>query len=166
MANLILFTDASCDTSSKTGYGAYLALTENELSKDLLKTDVKVKRFEHTSSTKLELETLLWALADINPLDKKVIIYTDSQNIVGLTKRRERFEKNDYRSKKNRRLGNYKLYQAFFEIVDGLECEFVKVQGHLKSHEKDDFDRLFTRVDKASRQALRDFLTHKKIEEE
>ncbi len=68
---------------------------------------------------------------------------------------RERFERNDYRSEKNRRLNNYKLYQEFYRMTDRLDCEFVKVRGHKVSNQKDDIDRLFTLVDRASRNALR-----------
>jgi ribonuclease HI len=115
-----------------------------------------VRRFEHTSSTKLELQTLLWALSDIQALGSRVIVYTDSQNIMGLQGRRDRFEQNDYRSKKNKRLNNYKLYQEFYRLTDQLDCEFVKVRGHKVSNQKDDIDRLFTLVDRASRNALRE----------
>jgi ribonuclease HI len=120
-----------------------------------MRTRVKVRRFEHTSSTKLELQTLLWALNDIQALGSKVIVYADSQNIMGLQGRRDRLEQNDFRSKKNRRLNNYKLYQEFYRMIDQLDCEFVKVRGHQVSNQKDDIDRLFTLVDRASRNALR-----------
>jgi len=74
---------------------------------------------------------------------------------MGLQGRRERFEQNDYRSKKKRRLNNYELYQEFYRMTDLLKCEFVKVRGHQISNQKDDIDRLFTLVDRASRNALR-----------
>jgi len=77
---LMLFTDGSVNTHSHIGCGAYLAVPEGELSLDSLKTSVKVKAFEHTSSTKLELQTLLWALSDIQALGRRLIVYTDSQN--------------------------------------------------------------------------------------
>ena len=151
----MLFTDGSVNTHSNIGYGAYLAVPEGGLSLDLLRTSVKVRGFEHTSSTKLELQTLLWALSDIQALGRRVIVYTDSQNIMGLQGRRDRFEQNDYRSKKNKRLNNYELYQEFYRMTDQLDCEFVKVGGHKVSNQKDDIDRLFTLVDRASRNALR-----------
>ena len=69
--------------------------------------------------------------------------------------RRDRFEQNDYYSKKNKRLKNYELYQEFYIMTDQLDCEFVKVRGHHVSSQKDDIDRLFTLVDRASRNALR-----------
>ncbi len=155
MADLILFSDGSVNPCSHIGYGAYLAVPDQGHSLVALETRVKVKRFEQTSSTKLELQTLLWALGDIPASGRRVIAYTDSQNIIGLPGRRERFEQNDYRSKKNKRLSNYALYQQFYRMTDQLDCEFVKVRGHKVSGQKDEIDRLFTLVDRASRNALR-----------
>jgi len=155
MEELMLFTDGCVNNHSNVGYGAYLTVHEGGLSFDSLKTRVKVRAFENTSSTKLELQTLLWALNDIQALGSRVIVYTDSQNIMSLQGRRDRFEQKDYRSKNNRRLNNYELYQEFYRMTDQLNCEFVKVLGHQVSKQKDDIDRLFTLVDRASRNALR-----------
>jgi ribonuclease HI len=155
MDELIIFTDGSVNTRSKIGYGACLSISERGLPLDSLRSRVKVKRFENTSSTKLELQALLWALGDVQALGQKVIIYTDSQNIMGLRERRDRLEKNDYFSKKNRHLNNYELYQAFFRMTDRLDCEFIRVPGHKVSHQKNDIDTIFALVDRASRNALR-----------
>lgn len=155
MNELMLFTDGSVNTHSNIGYGAYLAVSDRGRSLDSLRLNVKVRRFEHTSSTKLELQTLLWALRDIQTLEKKIRIYTDSQNIIGLPKRRSRLEQNDYRSRMNKHLNNYELYQEFYRMVDRLDCEFFKVHGHQVSNQKDDMDGFFTLVDRASRNALR-----------
>jgi ribonuclease HI len=155
MDELMLLTDGSVNTQSNIGYGAYLAVSERGLSLDSLRTRVKVRQFEHTSSTKLELQTLLWALGDIQALGSKVVVYTDSQNIMGLQGRRDRFEQKDYRSKKNKRLNNYELYQEFFRMIDQLDCKLVKVRGHQVSNQKGYIDRVFTLVDRASRNALR-----------
>jgi ribonuclease HI len=155
MDELMIFTDGSVNTHSNIGYGAYLTVPEGGLSLGSLKTSVKVRAFENTSSTKLELQTLLWALNDIQALGSNVIVYTDSKNIMSLQRRRDRFEQNDYRSNKNKRLNNYELYQEFYRITDQLDCEFVKVRGHQVSNKKDDIDRLFTLVDRASRNAMR-----------
>ena len=151
----MLFIDGSVNSQSKIGYGAYLAVSEYELSLDSLRACVKVRRFEHTSSTKLELQTLLWVLRDTQAFWGKLIVYTDSQNIMGLKGRRERIEQNNYRSKNNRRLNNYELYQEFYKTIDQLNCKFVKVRGHQVSNQRDNIDKLFSLVDRASRNALR-----------
>jgi ribonuclease HI len=155
MVELMLFIDGSVNTRSNVGYGAYLAVHERGLPLDSVRARVKVRRFEHTSSTKLELQTLLWAIGDIQASVSRILVYTDSQNIIGLQGRRDWFEQNDYRSKKNKRLNNYELYQEFYRMTDQLDIEFVKVPGHQRSNEKVDIDRLFSLVDRASRNALR-----------
>ena len=155
MNELMLFTDVSVDTKINVGYGAYLSVSGYGFSLDSLKSQIKVKRFEKTNSTKLELQTLLWALNDIRPYKNELIVYTDSQNIIGLPKRRERLEKNKYLSKKNRLIKNHQLYQKFYKVTDHLNCQFVKVSGHKRLNQKDYIDQLFTLVDRASRNALR-----------
>jgi ribonuclease HI len=154
METVMLFTDGSVNTQTKVGFGAYFSIIEKEFEIDSL--IVNVKRFDNTSSTKLELQTLLWALNEIKVLNRKIDVYTDSQNIVRLIDRQDKLEKNNYRSKKNKLLNNYKLYQEFYKLTDKLNCEFHKVRGHLKSNQKDNIDKLFTLVDKASRKALRE----------
>jgi ribonuclease HI len=156
MAELILLIDGSVSAQSKIGYGAYLALSESELSLPELKTRVKIKRFEQTSSTKLELQILLWALGDIQASGSKLIVYTDSQNIIGLPGRRSRLEQNNYLSNKKILLKNYELYQVFYRLIDQLGFQLVKVRGHQPSNQKSAIDQLFTLVDKASRKALRE----------
>lgn len=156
MEDILLFTDGSINTQSKVGFGAYLAVSDNKLSLEVLNSLVKLKRFEQTSSTKLELQTLLWALNEINLSGKKVKIFTDSQNLIGLLRRRERLEKNNFISKNNKRLNNDELYQEFYKITDELDIQIFKVSGHKASGQKDDIDKLFTLVDRASRKALRE----------
>jgi len=151
-----LFTDGSVNTKSDIGYGAYLLVTEDEMFSDGLSSKVKLKRFENTSSTKLEMQTLLWALSEVGEFEGEIVVYTDSQNIIGLPGRRERLEKNQYFSKQNRRITNWELYQSFYSLTDELNIEIRKVSGHKKTSTKDNIDRLFTIVDRASRNAVRE----------
>lgn len=156
MRERILLTDGSVDPQSKFGYGAYLSIPEPELSLDELKPRIKIRRFEQTSSTKLELQTLIWALKDQPQSADKLMIYTDSQNIIGLMDRRQRLEQSNYRTKNNKRLKHAELYQDFFRLTDHLSCEFVKLRGHQATQYKADIDQLFTLVDRAARKALRE----------
>lgn len=155
MPELMLFTDSSLDPQTRIGYGAYLALTEPGLALPELSAQVKLRRFVETSSTPLELQTLLWALSELPESAAKLSVYTDSQNIIGLPARRARLEQNDYRSAKHKRLGDYLLYQEFYRQSDRLAFELIKLQGHKLAAQKDDVDRLFTLVDRAARAALR-----------
>ncbi|WP_372807926.1 ribonuclease HI [Pontiella sp.] len=153
MKPLLLFTDGSAHPASRIGFGAYLAIPDLTADFQAMKPRVQVKRFEETSSTRLEIETLLWALRATQP--RCVTVYTDSQNIIGLPDRREKIEKQGYCSKTGAPLNHADLYREFFRLIDSLECAFVKVKGHRRSKERSPIDELFGLVDRASRQALR-----------
>jgi ribonuclease HI len=155
MNTLLLFTDGSVDVKSGIGYGAFLVVTENNILRDDLKNAVRIRRFENTSSVRLELETLLWALSEISGTEFRIEIYTDSQNIIRLPGRRKKLEENNYYSKKSRIIGNHDLYREFFRVTDLLNYELKKAKGHQPTRQKDQIHRLFALVDKASRNALR-----------
>ncbi len=153
---IYVFTDGSVDPVSKVGYGASLVTTSLDDSIEMLQELLKVKRFENTSSTKLEIQTLLWVLEEIIPFSGELFIYTDSQNIVKLLDRQGRLEKNNFHTKQNRLINNSELYQDFFRLINEMDIRIVKIRGHNKTRLKDYIDKIFTLVDRASRKALRE----------
>ena len=155
MNRLLLFTDGSVNVQQKIGCGACLCIDENELDKLELKMLVKTKMFENTSSTKLELQTLLWAFSTLESSSRKVMVYTDSQNITGLPERRVRLERNNYKSGKGLALKNEKLYREFFTYLDEFDIQVIKVKGHKPGREKSNIEKVFSIVDKAARRGLR-----------
>ena len=156
MKNLIkLFIDGSVNPQSKIGFAAYLLVNNKKINSEELVKNIKLKKFENTSSTKLELDALLWALNEIKYIHNEVQVFTDCQNILGLKKRRKKFEQNNYKTSKNILISNHMLYKKFYIITDSMNCEFIKVKGHKLKSSKDEFDKIFSLVDKASRNALR-----------
>jgi len=152
---IYLFTDGSVNPQSGIGFGASLIVEDLALSPDEAKELVQLIQFEDTSSTKLELQILLDTLVKFEKSRTRVIVYTDSQNIVGLPDRRLRFEKNKYISKNGRLIDNHELYKEFYRITDLLNCKIVKVKGHKSSSLKNKIDLFFTLVDRAARNGLR-----------
>jgi ribonuclease HI len=147
---ILLFTDGSVNTKLRVGFGAYLVLTEGQEPQS---GDIKLKKFADTSSTKLELQTLLWALSEINATE--IIAYTDSQNIIGLNSRRKRIEENHYCAKNGKLLNNHELYRQFYQLTDRVKISISQVKGHAPSNRKSPVDLIFSLVDRASRNALR-----------
>ncbi|WP_418186514.1 ribonuclease HI [Aliarcobacter lanthieri] len=157
MKKIKIFIDSSVNPQQKIGFGAFLEVSDDNLLVDDLKKIIKIKRFDDTSSTKLELQTLLWALDEIGIInDNTIEIYTDCQNIIGLQSRREKFELNDYKTSTGKTINNHELYKLFFQKIDKLNIDFIKVKGHKKNSLKDEIDTIFNLVDKASRNALRE----------
>lgn len=155
MKKIKLFTDSSVNPQEKIGFGSFLIIEDENLTLENLKKNIKIKRFENTSSTKLELQTFLWSLEEIKNKDVIIEVYTDCQNIIGLQDRKEKLEKNNFYSSSGKLMNNHELYKEFFEKTDKLDLVFIKVKGHKKSSLKDEIDTIFNLVDKASRSALR-----------
>ncbi|MFW6011903.1 MAG: RNase H family protein [Desulfosalsimonas sp.] len=149
----MLFTDASVRPQTAVGYGAFVAVDSTVPSLSDIAGRIRVKRFERTSSVRLELETLLWALGEIRAL--KVDAYTDSQNILSLPKRRCVLEQNSYCTKSGKPHDLAGLYRDFFAWADSISLRIIKVSGHRPSNMKNKEDKIFSMVDKASRAALR-----------
>ena len=150
-----LFTDGSLDPRSRIGFGAYIAAPTSELPTVPPVSAVVVKRFEHTSSSQLELQALLWALDNVAAPDRHLSIHTDSQTIVGLPARRSKLEESQFTSRQGRPLSNRALYRKFFDALDHGNVTLHKVRGHRPQKEKNQLERWFGLVDRAARSALR-----------
>ena len=174
MPHLHLFTDGSLHPQSNFGVGAYLLVSDINAPIGSPHERVKLKQFDNTSPTKLELQALLWGVDAVNAKelgeDLILTIYTDSQNIITLPARQARLESNNYISRNHKPLANAELYKAFYRLTGDetrslTSCNsntctsnkyiFVKVKGHKISSEKDKIDQLFSMVDQAARRGLR-----------
>ncbi len=168
MNRYALFTDVSLNPTLKLGFGAYLVIPSSFLEippgriiRPKLIEQIRLRRFEVTSSAKLEVQTLLWALEDFQKESSDsrfgtLDVYCDSQCVTGLHRRRTRLEMNGFCSKgTNRLLTNGCLYRKFYEFHDTLGFEIIKVVGHGRSCSHDSIHRIFSFVDKEARKALK-----------
>lgn len=163
----LLFSDASVDPQLRTGFGAYLTITDTgagivSVTETTLKDKIKVKQFASTSSTQLEIETILWALQEltrqqsVSALVTNITVYTDSQGIVELPRRRTALELAGFTSiGGNKPLKHAGLYRAFYQLQDKLGFELTKLKGHGKRNDKSRLEEIFSYVDRATRKALR-----------
>ena len=162
-----LFTDVSVNPGLKLGVGAhvkipalFLEASAGVIERSQITRQLKVRRFEGASSTRLELQTVLWALEENQRGPHgSLTIYSDSQCVAGLLKRKARLQAGGFLSKKtNRQLGNASLYQAFYEFHEESGFDIVKVAGHSGSRIQDSAHRIFSFVDKEARKALKIWL--------
>ena len=164
MKDFALFTDASVNPILKIGVGACLVLPASFLDspfpgieKSEITGRITLRRFEDTSSTKLELETVLWALGEQRKrLKGRLNLYTDSQCISGLLKRKPRLLGRDFVSQTtNLPLKNAVLYQRFYAFHDKLVFNIIQVDGHSRTSVRDTAHRIFSIVDREARRALK-----------
>jgi ribonuclease HI len=167
MNSFALFTDVSLNPQRKLGIGAYLLVSTafleimpHDIERGEISARLRFKRFSKTSSTKLEVQTVLWALknfrGEFNSSDPGSLqVYTDSQCVAGLLARRAGLEANDFiAGRSGRPLTNASLYRAFYAAYDEIGFELIKVAGHSRAGSHDTVQRIFSYVDKEVRRAL------------
>jgi len=163
-----LFTDVSLNPARKLGFGAYLVIPSSFLEipperiiRPEFVAQIRLQRFEVASSATLEVQTLLWALEDFQKGSSgsrfgTLEVYSDSQCVTGLLRRRSRLETKGFCSKgTNRTLTNAHLYRKFYEFHDALGFKVIKVAGHTRSCSHDAIHRIFSFVDKEARKTLK-----------
>jgi ribonuclease HI len=170
MNELAIFTDGSLNPQMKVGVGGIMIFDNDILQKSVQEINsryfidlMNFVYFQNTSSTKLEIETLLKAIDDIIHNDKyenqKINIYTDSQGITGLMNRKERLLNNDFiASSSGKELKNKELYLKFYELNDKYSINIHKVKGHSQKGTQDTMTRIFSFLDKEVRRKLREFV--------
>ena len=166
-----LFTDASLHAKLSCGVGAFLVLPAAVLAMQAgarAATDffnrLRFQKFATTSSTALEVQTALWALEtyreEYNEAGEgRLQLYSDSQCIAGLLKRRAALEHNNFCSKRNKReLNNTNLYRRYFELYDAQDFDVIKVTGHTRPSSRDTAHSVFSFLDREVRRALRSWV--------
>ncbi len=122
---------------------------------------LKFRRFDNTSSTRLEIQTVVWAFGEIqktilNQSQIMLQVYTDSQCVAGLSERRSKLSSRCFRSQKTGQpLKNADLYRAFYEFHDRVGFSIIKVKGHMRASSRDSVHHIFACVDQEVRKVLK-----------
>lgn len=167
MNDIAIFTDVSLNPVLRLGVGAYLVVpaaflkvSPHSIEISQITDRLVIRRFEGTSSTTLEVQTVLWSLEEYcnglkGPKLGKLQVYSDSQCVAGLLRRRLALEAKGFLSKRTKRqLKNACLYRRFYEFYDELGFEIIKVAGHTRSCSHNTVNRIFSLVDKNVRKVL------------
>jgi ribonuclease HI len=151
-----IFADASFDPKMGTGIIGVLTVDSKEINSSSSELKVLTKKIDNTTSGRLEIQAVIWALKNAAENDLEITIFTDYKSVVELPTRRDRLEKSNYISKrKGEILNNADLYKEFFEYFDKVLPTLVWIRGHSPSKDHTRHHELFSLVDKAVRQELR-----------
>lgn len=168
MNNYSLFTDASLNPMRKVGVGGYIFVSESFVKNSSSRINISelneilvLRRFEDTSSTKLEVQTVLWALEEYcirsaGSESGRLHLYSDSQCVEGLLSRRVRLESSGFQCRRGSRLlKNASLYRQYYEFHDRLKFDVTKVAGHTPSHSRNTIERIFSVIDQKVRKEVK-----------
>jgi len=143
-----LYTDGSCHTQQKLG--TWVAIVFTDKGKKVLSGTVK-----DTTHNRMELTAVLNALEYIKTHHENITtinVYTDSQYVTGLPVRKKKITAADFSVGTGNIMQNADLVNGFFETLQGLTIELVKVKAHQKKTDEINYNR---EADMLSRKLLR-----------
>jgi ribonuclease HI len=167
---ICIFTDAATSPQTGVAVGAFLCIDERcianyaEFSMRMLSTELSDKvvyiEFVSNKSTWSEIKTAIHALDSVlknAQADCRIEIYTDCQSICDLLgKRKEKLEKNKFMTRDGKLLPHANLYKELFALTEKLKVQIFKLKGHHPtSHHLTEQERIFSLLDKLTRQRLR-----------
>jgi len=88
--------------------------------------------------------------------DSKIVIYTDSQYVVGIEGRMYKFKTQDYRTKNGEAIRNEDLVRKLVYFIENMNIYFVKVKAHQKETDTKNYNRF---VDKLCRKLVREYVS-------
>ncbi len=144
-----IYTDGSCHTQLKIGaWAAILLFTGQEIVLKGIQ--------ENTTHNQMEILAVIKCLEYLKNENLNfdlIEVYSDSQYVIGLLDRKEKLLENNFMTSKGKKRVNEDLILVFFESINSLNIEFIKVKAHLKESNELNFNR---KVDKIVRKLLRE----------
>jgi len=146
-----------------SGY-LFLIISNDQLipQNDLL-PPIDFSLFKDTNCTRLELDSIISALeaakkqVEEQASSLKITVYTDCKTACDLPLRRGKLEASGFMGKKSGRpLTNKVQYLKIFKLFDELNPNIVWMKGHQSKQKRNPTERVFSFVDQATRQKLRE----------
>lgn len=145
------FCDGSFDPKSKIGVIGWR----------IGNNPIKLKTVNNTTNTKCECEGVLNILKEVSEKEVDnvllIVIYTDCKSLINNIKNKEEIKNNNYLRKNMNPINNIEIYKQIFEILDTskIKINFVHIDGHKPTKQKNDSDKKFSVIDKLVRNELR-----------
>jgi ribonuclease HI len=148
--NLIaeIYSDGSCHTQLCIGAWASVLLINNQkITLEGLEMD--------TTHNRMELLAVIKSLDYIRTRFQTITqihVVSDSQYVVGLLGRRQKFLLQDFKTKAGRFIPHVDLVKQLFSFLDQYNIQFTKIKAHLKQGEQVNYN---IEVDKRCRNIVR-----------
>jgi ribonuclease HI len=144
-----LYTDGSCHTQSRIGGWASILWINSE--KIILKGVVAESTNNRMELTAV-IEALLYLKTNYSTI-QTVRIYSDSQYVIGIPRRKEKLIASGLLTKKGKPIPNSDLVLKLLEQLNFFTVVWIKVKAHQKSSGLDNYN---IEVDKLSRRIVRE----------
>ena len=152
MSTVKIYTDGSCNTTSKIGGWAAIIFIDDE------KNTLTGTEF-NTSHNRMELTAVIESLKFVEKqINSEILVnvYSDSQYVIGIPERIEKLRSNYFLTARGKPVRNADLIKILIHLIVTINIEFIKVKAHQKKNELDNYNR---EADKISRKIVRNYMS-------
>jgi ribonuclease HI len=148
-----IYTDGSCHTQSCVGaWVAILFIDGEKIVLSGIATDTTNNRMELTAVIKA-----IECVRDKHSFAKAVRIVSDSQYVIGLVGRKEKFMASDFKTKAGNDIRNVDLVKQLLRLNKLIDVEYVKIKAHQQPTDETNYN---IEADILARQILRDTVSN------
>lgn len=147
--SIAIYTDGSCHTQLKSGGWAAILFVDREKI-------VLEGKDDNTTHHRMELTAVIQSLEYLrmnNLLRESINIYSDSQYVVDLVKRKDGFVASNFLTKRLNSIRNVDLVKELISFMENPNINFIKIKAHQKLSTTDAI--LNREVDLLSRKKMR-----------
>ena len=146
-----IITDGSA--SPKYGFGAWASYIVTA-SEEIILQDTERNTTQHVMELKAVLKSLEYIQSTFNNVSG-IEVYTDSEYVVGLLKRKDKLVNNNYQTRKGKEVRHKEFILLLYEWLNHFNIQMQRVKGHAKKGRSKitDYHR---EVDKLSRKLVRE----------
>jgi ribonuclease HI len=148
-----IYTDGSCHTQSCVGaWAAILFIDGEKIVLSGIATD--------TTNNRMELTAVIKAIEyvrDKHSPATAIRIVSDSQYVIGLVGRKEKFMASDFKTKAGKDIRNVDLVKQLLELHEVIDVEYIKIKAHQQPTDETNYN---IEADKLARQILRDTVSN------
>lgn len=144
-----VYTDGSCHTQHCIGAWASILFVNNQ---KIVLSGTEI----NTTHNRMEILAVINAVKHIQknyPETSQIKIVTDSQYVIGLIRRQEKFITSNYLTKAGNEIRNIDLVKEFLLLHQGNDLVLEKIKAHQKASEIINYN---IEVDKLARQLVRE----------
>lgn len=126
--SIAVYTDGSCHTQLKSGGWAALLFVDG-------KKIVLEGEDENTTHHRMELMAVISSISYLTQhhlLGRPINLYSDSQYVVDLVKRKDRLVASNFLTKKLHAVRNADLVQQLIPFMKHSNIKFIKIKSHQK----------------------------------
>jgi ribonuclease HI len=126
--DIIIYTDGSCNpTYNIGGWASIIFVRGDKIVLKGIEIDVNHQQMELVAA----INSLRY-LIEYNLAHHPITLYTDSQYVVELQRRKERLKATNYQTKKNTAIRNAVLVKKLIQYLDAHSVTMIKVKAHQK----------------------------------